>query len=244
MRKFIISVLVSLLTGLLGFIFLFLISSLSGRAEIGFLATCLLVLYLCVHFARANPGGWWYTGAAITIPFWLIMIFWAEPGQLRIYFWGLIVLVAISYAGTGLGIWLDKKKIRPGILFNILLLGGSVATLSLLIIILNRPQPIPAEKMQFVGTWSTRSGFVLTIMPEGTAKMVQNVSDTGFEFENLNIKVGPSYITDLRVRFRGDTGITVSRPGYYAREYRIDKSPYADSGNYKIVLNGAVLVKK
>lgn len=244
MRKFTISVLVALLTGLLGFIFLFIISSASGRAEIGFLATCLLFLYICVHFARINPAGWWYTAAAMSLPFWLILLFWADPGQFRIYFWGLIVLVVISYAGTGLGIWLDKKKIRPGKLFNILLLSGSVAILILLIVILNRPQPIPADKMQFVGSWRTPSGFVLTIKPDGTAHMDQNTSDRGFEFENLNIKVAPSDITSLKVRFRGDTGITVTRPGYYAREYRIDKSPYPDSGNVKMVLNGAVLVKE
>jgi hypothetical protein len=106
------------------------------------------------------------------------------------------------------------------------------------------PEPVPKEKLIFVGTWNSMSGFELTINRDGTASILQDIDDRGSAYENLNIKVGPSRITKLLVSFREDTGITVNRPGYYAREYRIDSAPFADSNNIQMVLNGILLVKE
>lgn len=104
-------------------------------------------------------------------------------------------------------------------------------------------KPIPKDKESFVGIWKSPSGFELQIMSGGNAIINQNETDRGLDYENLNIKVAPSHIAKLRFDFRGDSIVTLRRPGYYARVYRIDKMPFRDSSHYKMILNGVTLIK-
>ena len=244
MKKHILSAAIGFLAGIPGFIVLFLFSSFSGRGEVGITAACILYLYICAFLVRKYPLVWWYIGAVINIPVWSLFIFGAEAGQFKLYFWGLVALLISSYAGSFIGLWLFKRTIKPGKLVKVLLAIVPVILIVSLIYIMNRPEPVPDDKLLYVGLWRSYAGFELKIMPNGTAIITQNENDKGSEFENLNIKVAPLYITGLNIDFRGDSILTVVRNGYYAREYRIDKSPYPDSNNYRMVLNEVVLIKK
>jgi len=243
MKKHILPIVIALLTGLLGFIIFFIFGSISGRGEVGLVATCILYLYICKFLVRKHPSSWWYIGFVINIPIWSLLIFWAEAGQFKLYFWGLITLLIISYTGSFIGLWLFEKMIKLSKIVKVLLIAIPLVIIVSVTYIMNGPKPIPNDKLSFVGLWNC-SKFELKIMPDGKAVINQNEYDRGFEYEHLNIKVAPSHITDLNVDFRGDSILIVRRHSYYAREFRIDKYPYMDSNNYKMVLNGAILIKK
>ena len=244
MKTHIESLLIALLTGLFGFIIFFASGSISGIGEIGVIATSVTYLYISASLVRKNTYSWWYIGAVINLPIWSFMIFVADEGQFLIYIWGLITMLLCSYAGTFIGLWLLKKRIIIHKLVKIFLIVAPLILIVIVALIMNSPKAIPNDKISFVGLWKSNLRFELQIMPDGKAVISQNENDRSSEYENLNIKVAPSHITDLQVDFHGDSILALRRPGYYARKYRIDKYPYQDSSHYKMVLNGVILMKK
>lgn len=238
------SLIFALLAGVLGFIIFFAFGSISGIGEVGIAATCLTYLYIAGYLVRKNTNGFWYIGAVINLPFWSFMFFIADEGQFMLYIWGLIAMLLCSYAGAIISLWLLKRKIIINKFIKVLLIVAPVLLLIIVAFIINQPKPIPNDKILFIGLWKSDFGFELQIMPDGDAIVNQNREDKSSGYENLNIKVAPSHITDLRVYFPGDSILAIRRPGYYAREYKIDKYPYQDSSRYKMVLNGVMLIKK
>lgn len=234
----------ALLIGLLGFAIFFAFGSISGRGVIAVIAALIFYLFGGVFLTRKYLASKWYGGAIINIPIWTLFTFWAETGQFKIFFWALIGSLVSSYTGTLIGLWLVKRNIVFQRRMKVLLFGVPLFFVVLLAYILNLPKPIPSDKNIFVGLWKSGSGFELEIMSDGTATITQNINDRNSDYECLNIKVAPSRISSANVEFRGDSLISVARPGYYAREYGIDKYPYLDSDQYKMILNGVTLVKE
>lgn len=241
---FIRSLVIAVLIGLLGFVVFFSFGSVSGRGEIGVAATGIFLLFSGVFLVQKYPANRWYGGALINIPIWLVFGFWADAGQLEMYFWALVGCLIVSYAGTVIGLWVLKRKIVISKRMKVMLVVLPLVLIVLTTYILNTPKPIPADKEMFVGVWKSGLGFELHIMANGTATITQNVEDKGSDYENLNIQVAPAYISTANVEFLGDSILFIVRRAYYARQYRIDKFPYRDSTQYKIVLNGVTLIKQ
>jgi hypothetical protein len=244
MNKHITPAATAFVIGLLGLAIVFAFASISGRGEIGIAAAAVFFVFGGAFLMRKHPASTWYGGIVISLPLWMFFKFIAEPGQFEIFFWGLIIVLLTAYAGTAVGLWLTKNNIRLNPATKILLIVLPLALIILGTYILNAPKPIPADKMMFVGTWKTASGFTLQISGDGSATIAQHLSDDGSDYEQLAIKVAPARITNANVEFRGATHITVVRHGYYAREYRIDQAPHQDGNVYKMVLNGVALVKQ
>jgi len=243
MNVFMRSVVIAALIGLLGCVVFFAFGSISGRGEIGVASTFVFYLFGGVFLTKKYPASRWYGGAAINIPIWLFFKFWAEPGQYQIFFWSLVACIVSSYAGAVIGLWLSKRKIVFSKMIKVLLVTIPIFLIILATYILNTPQPISPQKNIFVGVWKSGSGFELQITSDGTAMITQNIEDRDSAYENLNIKVAPSHINSANVEFSGDSILTIVRYGYYARQYRIDKHPYIDGNQYKMVLNGVMLVR-
>lgn len=241
---FIRSLLIAVLIGLLGFIVFFFFGSVSGRGEIGVAAIVIFLIFGGVFLAQKYPASRWYGGALINLPIWAVFIFWADAGQFETYFWGLIGCLISSYAGTVIGLWLLNRKIVISKRMKVLLVVLPLVLIVVTTYFLNTPNPIPSDKKMFIGVWKSDSGFELRIMANGTAQITQNVEDSSSAYENLNIKVAPSFISTANVEFLRDSILFIVRHGYYARQYRIDKYPYQDSTQYKIVLNGVTLIKQ
>jgi hypothetical protein len=104
-------------------------------------------------------------------------------------------------------------------------------------------KPIPKEKELFIGRWISHSGFQIEIKSVGTASVSQ-ISDTlEPDYNKLNIKVAPPFITDMLVEFIGDSVLSIAKPLNYAKEYIIDKNPYQDNDTSKLILNGVIFFK-
>ncbi len=100
---------------------------------------------------------------------------------------------------------------------------------------------IPAE---FVGTWKTASGVVLTLRDDGTASLIQSIDHKHADYESLCIKVGPDTIASIPAHFSGSNALEISQPLLYGRTYRIDRSPYEEKGRTEMVLNGVTFSKQ
>lgn len=238
------SALIGALIGLLGCIVLFVFGSHSGRGEIGVAALYVFYLYGGVFLSQMYPASRWYGAVVINIPIWVLLKYFADPSSFQNFFWSLVGCIVISYAGALIGLWLLKRKIVLSTVTKVLLGVIPILLLVLATYLLNYPKPIPSDRNTFVGSWKYGSGFELKIMSNGTATITQDINDRSFAYENLNIKVGPSYISSANVEFLGDSMLEIVRHGYYAKDYKIDKYPYPDSTLYKMVLNGVTLVKK
>jgi hypothetical protein len=244
MNKHITPAATTFVIGLLGLAVAFAFASISGRGEIGIAAAAVFFVFGGAFLVRRHPAGTWYGGVLISLPLWIFFKFIAEPGQFEVFFWGLVVLLVSAYVGTAVGLWLTKNDVKMSAMTKTLLIVLPLALIILGAYILNAPKPIPADKMMFVGTWKTVSGFTLQISGDGTATIEQYLSDNGSDYEQLAIKVAPARITSANVEFRGATHLTVVRHGYCAREYRIDQAPHQDGNAYKMVLNSVALVKE
>ena len=106
------------------------------------------------------------------------------------------------------------------------------------------PTPIPQERQAFAGVWRSESGFQLEIKPEGTANIKQIVNRESPYCEALNIGVAPENIEGMRVKFTGGDNLEVVIPGNYGKVYHIDRAPFVEDGQTKMVLNGATFVKE
>ena len=230
-------------SGLIGCIIIFLVGSFSGSGEAGLITAGFLFLYVSAFLSQKKPIAWWYIGLLINMPVWVLLSL-SDKGQIMIYLWGLFALLAGSYAGAGIGLLLLKHKLKVTKTVLAFLIIIPVSLVFLITFLLSRPDPLPVNKILYSGLWESGSGFELTIQQNGEALIKQDNNDKGSDYENLNITVAPPYITKLLVAFRGDSVLVVSRQGYYAKEYKINKSPYIENNQYKLVLNGITLVKK
>jgi hypothetical protein len=234
----------AILIGLLGFVVFFAFGSVSGRGEIGVAATFIFYLLGGLSLTKKYTACKWYGGVVINIPIWIVFKFWAETGQFEIYFWGLVAFLISSYAGMFLGLWILKRKIELNRTTKVLLISSPFLLIVLTAYILNLPKTIPSDKNMFVGLWKSATGFELRIMSNGTVTITQNINDRASDYENLAIKVGPSFISSANVEFRGDSMLSVVRFGYYAREYKIDQYPTKQGNHMMMMLNGVILVKE
>jgi hypothetical protein len=244
MNRHITPVATAFVIGFLGLAVAFAFASISGRGEIGIAAAAVFFVFGSAFLVRKHPASTWYGGVVINMPLWIFFKFIAEAGQFETFFWGLFVLLLTAYAGTAVGLWLTRNNVKTSAMTKTFLIILPLALIILGAYILNAPKPIPADKMMFVGTWKTASGFTLQISGDGTAMIAQHLSDNGSDYEQLAIKVAPPRIASANVEFSGATSLTVVRHGYYARQYRIDQAPHQDDGTYRMVLNGVVLVKE
>ena len=107
-----------------------------------------------------------------------------------------------------------------------------------------RATPIPRDKEVFIGKWKSSSGFMIEIKPNGMANLLHNLGNSDPEYDKLCIKVGPSVIKDILVKFTGDSTLKVVKPTVYAKDYRIERFPYLENNQLKMVLNDVTLVKQ
>jgi hypothetical protein len=106
------------------------------------------------------------------------------------------------------------------------------------------PTPLPDDKLAYVGQWKGQSGFLLDIKADGTADIEQRVSPSDPEYGRLCVKVGPPVIRGMRVAFLSETVVEVSVAMKYARTYTIDRPPFREGTETKVVLNGITLTKQ
>ena len=104
-------------------------------------------------------------------------------------------------------------------------------------------KPIPPEKESFIGVWRSTSGFELEILAVGKANLRQIRYKSDPDWDRLNIKVAPDRLEGLQVRFVGDSTLELIEPLNYGRDYRINRSPYSENGQSKMMLNGVILIR-
>jgi hypothetical protein len=104
--------------------------------------------------------------------------------------------------------------------------------------------PLPDDKLVYVGQWKAQSGFMLEIRADGTADISQLVSPSNPEYGRLCIKVGPPEIRGLNVDFQGEKVLEVALSMKYGKTYTIDRPPYREGNGMQMVLNGITLTKR
>ena len=107
----------------------------------------------------------------------------------------------------------------------------------------NSNTPIPKEKQAYIGTWRSDSGIVIIINENGTGSLKQNIIHENKDYKNLGIAVAPDFINDLKVSFKDEKKLSLSKQFYYAKEYNVGIEPYSENGQYKMLLNGISLIK-
>lgn len=105
-------------------------------------------------------------------------------------------------------------------------------------------EAIPKDKIAYVGTWKSESGFVITIRPEGLADLRQLVSRSHPDYERLSIKVAPQDIRGMQVHFPSARALEVIDPLNYAKEYEIGQAPQEVGGKTVMILNGVTFTKQ
>jgi hypothetical protein len=105
-------------------------------------------------------------------------------------------------------------------------------------------KPIPADKRAFVGTWESKSGFIMDIHADGRADLTHNLTQTDPDYEKLCITVGAPAIKGIEVKFLNDTSFEVFKPLTYAKVYTIQQLPAQENHRWTMVLNGVTLTKR
>lgn len=100
----------ALLSGIIGLILIFVIGSISGSGETGFIVGYFLYLCISIFLVWKQNSAWWYTAILINIPVWGFFFLLAEKGQFDQYFRNLIYLLISSCIGSLIGLWLSKIK--------------------------------------------------------------------------------------------------------------------------------------
>jgi hypothetical protein len=106
------------------------------------------------------------------------------------------------------------------------------------------PNPLPDDKLAYVGQWKAPSGFTMDIKADGTADIDQFVSPSDPEYGRLCIKVAPTKIRGLNVDFQEGKVLEVSVTAKYGKTYTITRPPYKEGNEMKIVLNGITLTRQ
>jgi hypothetical protein len=106
------------------------------------------------------------------------------------------------------------------------------------------PEPLPDDKLIYVGQWRAQSGFMIDIKADGTADISQLVSPSDPEYGRLCIKVGPPVIRGMNLDFPGEKVLEVSVSTKYGKTYTIDRPPSREGNEMTMVLNGITLTKQ
>ncbi len=108
----------------------------------------------------------------------------------------------------------------------------------------NRPEPVPASKKEFIGTWSNGVGFKAAIRADGTADLDMVENSKHPDNVRLYIGVAPEYAKNMLVRFRGDSIMLIIQPHVAGKAYKVERVPWRDGDTLKMKLNGVVLRKE
>lgn len=227
------------LYGVLGSVALFSAGSRSGSSTYAFVVIGVWFLFGGGWLSKKFPASWPFIGILMNLPLWLFFI-WAEAGQLKSNFWGVVACLCVAYLGAFLGRWWSTLQPRSYRRVFVLSLSVALVLLIVLFVLVQLPRQIPNDKQVFVGHWKSTSGFELQIESDGTALILNNHSGS----RNIQIEVGPNTIEELRVQLVGDTILEVDRPSYYGKTYRIDRFPYRDSSAYVMILNGTNFLRE
>lgn len=119
----------------------------------------------------------------------------------------------------------------------IILLGGSCE-------LFERAQAVPEDKLVYVGTWKSQSGFTITIRPEGRADLHQLAAGSHPDHERLNIKVAAQDIKGMQVKLPSAGVLQLVDPLNYAKEYEIGQAPHEVGGRTEMILNGVTFTKQ
>ena len=103
--------------------------------------------------------------------------------------------------------------------------------------------PIPRDKETFIGTWESKSGFIIEIKASGLADIVHNLSQGEPDYEKLSIKVAPKVVKDMFVKFKEDSTLEIINSLQYAKQYKVEQQPYEEDHRWKMVLNGVTLIR-
>lgn len=118
----------------------------------------------------------------------------------------------------------------------------AAAAVSVYAVAINRPVPLPADRIDFVGTWTAGPAFTIQIHPTGIVRIDQDRKVGDEAWKQLGIEVALPHIETANVVFEKNQ-MNVWRPMYeYGRIYTIDKAPFTEGGRRKMVLNGIELV--
>ena len=99
------------------------------------------------------------------------------------------------------------------------------------------PTPVPKEKEMYVGTWDSLTGFKLQITPEGRAEVSQ---DKDAKVAPCNTPVNGAAQASFLATFRGDDRLELaSGPLQSTKIYHIDRHPFHDHEQVKMILNGS-----
>ena len=86
---------------------------------------------------------------------------------------------------------------------------NSLLTLSIVTCILclscGNPQPIPKDKLAFIGLWQSGSGFKIDIKSSGTADVTEGNISKNPDNIKLNIGITPEYAKGMLVGFINDS---------------------------------------
>jgi hypothetical protein len=64
------------------------------------------------------------------------------------------------------------------------------------------------------------------------------------DYERLCIKIGPTVIKGIAVKFVDDTTFEIIKPLTYAKVYTIQQQPAEEDHRWKMVLNGVTLITR
>ncbi len=106
-----------------------------------------------------------------------------------------------------------------------------------------KPTPLPKEKEAFIGLWQSYSGFQMTILSDGTAKVVPISDRTNPDYTQLDVGITANYAKHMFVEFKGDSLLALFKPQLRYTAFRIDKMPYTVGDSTKMMLNGVLLYK-
>jgi hypothetical protein len=101
-------------------------------------------------------------------------------------------------------------------------------------------QPIPKDKLAFVGKWNSEVGISIEILAKGRANIIRLSPKSGAE----KLDIGASDPTNFRVYFRDNDRLELIQPFNIARQYKIDQYPNRIDDRMVMILNGIKLIKE
>ena len=104
----------------------------------------------------------------------------------------------------------------------------------------SRVQPIPKDKLAFVGKWNSEVGISIEILAKGTANIVRLSPKSGAE----KLDIGAAHPTNFRVYFEDNDRLNLVQPFNIGRIYKIDKYPNRTDDQMVMILNGIKLTKE
>jgi hypothetical protein len=104
----------------------------------------------------------------------------------------------------------------------------------------SRVQPIPKDKLAFVGKWNSEVGISIEILAKGTANIIRHSPKSGAEKLDINA----AHPTNFKVYFEDNDRLTLIQPFNIARTYKIDQSPNRIDDQMVMILNGIKLIKE